>query len=173
MRGDETHLFYLSKRSDDPPRLPHNVLDHAVSTDLLHGERLPPALLPGAPGEPDATGIGGCTIVPAGKVYHMFYAGTVNEVIYHASSSDLITWHKDTPLRPLVVPDARWYTPHTVAPEEGRAWRDPFLLVTARLRAGAPTERGCYRRGREPGSELLGSTAPALRPLRLQRPRGK
>ena len=154
VRGSECHLFYLSKRNDDPPRLPHNQLDHAVSTDLLHWELLPPALLPGEPGTADATGIGGCTIVPDRGIYHMFYAGTVNEVIYHARSSDLVRWHKDSPLRPLVVPDPRWYTPHTVPPEEGRAWRDPFLfrdpagdrhwlLVTARLSEGAPTERGC------------------------------
>ena len=92
--------------------------------------------------------------MPDRGVYHMFYAGTVNEVIYHARSADLIRWHKDSPLKPLVVPDPRWYTPHTVCPEDGRAWRDPFLfrdpagdrhwlLVTARLREGAPTERGC------------------------------
>ena len=153
-RDGECHLFYLSKRNDDPPRLPHNQLDHAVSTDLLHWELLPPALLPGEPGTADATGIGGCTIVPDRGIYHMFYAGTVNEVIYHARSTDLTRWHKDSPLRPLVVPDPRWYTPHTVPPEEGRAWRDPFLfrdpagdrhwlLVTARLSEGAPTERGC------------------------------
>ena len=153
-RDGECHLFYLSKRNDDPPRLPHNQLDHAVSTDLLHWELLPPALLPGEPGTADATGIGGCTIVPDRGIYHMFYAGTVNEVIYHARSTDLTRWHKDSPLRPLVVPDPRWYTPHTAPPEEGRAWRDPFLfrdpagdrhwlLVTARLGEGAPTERGC------------------------------
>ena len=63
-RADECHLFYLTKRNDDPPRLPHNQLDHAVSTDLLHWQRLPPALLPGEPGTADATGIGGCTIAP-------------------------------------------------------------------------------------------------------------
>ena len=47
---DECHLFYLSKRNDDPPRLPRCELDHAVSTDLLHWELLPPALLPGQAG---------------------------------------------------------------------------------------------------------------------------
>ena len=153
-QGDECHLFYLSKRNDDPPRLPDNELDHAVSKDLLHWERLPPALLPGGPGKADETGIGGATIVPVDGVYHMFYAGTVNEVIYHASSDDLINWKKDDPLKPIIVPDPRWYTPHTVPPEEGRAWRDPFLIydekneqhmlmVTARLKEGPPRERGC------------------------------
>ena len=93
-RGDECHLFYLSQRNDDPPRLPHNELVHAVSSDLLHWERLPRALLPGGVREPDVTAIGGCTIVPVDGVYHMFYAGTVNEVIYHAGSNDLIWWQK-------------------------------------------------------------------------------
>ena len=35
-RDGACHLFYLTKRTDDPPRLPHNQLDHGVSTDLLH-----------------------------------------------------------------------------------------------------------------------------------------
>ena len=155
--GDECHLFYLSKRNDDPPRLPRCELDHAVSKDLLHWEVLPPSLLPGVPGEPDDDGIGGTTIVHSEGVYHMFYAGTNPQVIYHAQSSDLIKWEKDSPLKPIIIPDQRWYVPHD-APVENpymfTAWRDPFLLyddedeqhvmiTTARLNHGPMLERGC------------------------------
>ena len=31
--GREYHLFYLSKRNDDPPRLPRTAIAHAVSRD--------------------------------------------------------------------------------------------------------------------------------------------
>ena len=99
--GDECHIFYLSKRNDDPPRLPTCQLDHAVSKDLLHWQRLPTALFPGKPGEPDDDGIGGCSIVYRDGKYHMFYAGTNPQVTYHADSRDLIEWRKDNPLKPV------------------------------------------------------------------------
>ena len=116
--GDECHIFYLSKRNDDPPRLPTCQLDHAVSKDLLHWQRLPTALFPGKPGEPDDDGIGGCSIVYRDGKYHMFYAGTNPQVTYHADSLDLIEWRKDNPLKPVIVPDPRWYVAHDEAVED-------------------------------------------------------
>ena len=155
--GDECHIFYLSKRNDDPPRLPTCQLDHAVSKDLLHWQRLPTALFPGKPGEPDDDGIGGCSIVYRDGKYHMFYAGTNPQVTYHAESRDLIEWRKDNPLKPVIVPDPRWYVAHDEAVEDPyneRGWRDPFLFVddkqgryvmtvTARRNQGPWRERGC------------------------------
>ena len=155
--GDECHIFYLSKRNDDPPRLPTCQLDHAVSKDLLHWQRLPTALFPGKPGEPDDDGIGGCSIVYRDGKYHMFYAGTNPQVTYHADSRDLIEWRKDNPLKPVIVPDPRWYVAHDAAVEDPyneRGWRDPFLFiddkqgryvmtVTARRNQGPWRERGC------------------------------
>ena len=155
--GDECHIFYLSKRNDDPPRLPTCQLDHAVSKDLLHWQRLPTALFPGKPGEPDDDGIGGCSIVYRDGKYHMFYAGTNPQVTYHADSRDLIEWRKDNPLKPVIVPDPRWYVAHDEAVEDPyneRGWRDPFLFVddkqgryvmtvTARRNQGPWRERGC------------------------------
>ena len=87
----------------------------------------------------------------------MFYAGTNPQVIYHARSDDLITWEKDFPLQPVVVPDPRWYIPHDAPVEDPyllTAWRDPFLfyddkhaqyvmVTTARLNHGPLWERGC------------------------------
>ena len=156
-KDDECHIFYLSKRNNDPPRLPTCQLDHAVSKDLLHWVRSPTALLPGKPGEPDEDGIGGCSIVYRNGKYHMFYAGTNPQVIYHAESRDLIRWQKDNPLKPIIVPDPRWYMPHDAAvqdPYNELGWRDPFLFfeeknkryvmtVTARLHQGPWRERGC------------------------------
>ena len=156
-QGNECHLFYLSKRIDDPPRLPRCQLDHAVSTDLLHWESLPPALLPGDPGELDDDGIGGSAIVHFEGKYRMFYAGTNPQVIYHACSDDLIRWKKDSPLKAIIVPDPRWYVSHDASVEDPylhTAWRDPFLfydderaqhvmITTARLNHGPLLERGC------------------------------
>ena len=87
----------------------------------------------------------------------MFYAGTNPQVIYHAESRDLIQWQKDNPLKPIIVPDPRWYMPHDASvqdPYNELGWRDPFLLfeeknkryvmtVTARLHQGPWRERGC------------------------------
>ena len=61
----------------------------------------------------------------------MFYAGTNPQVTYHAESRDLIEWQKDNPLRPVIVPDPRWYMPHDAAVEDPYnelGWRDPFLF---------------------------------------------
>ena len=165
--GDECHVFYLSKRNDDPPRLPRCELHHAVTRDLLHWRPLPPALLPGRAGEPDDDGIGGCTVTRAGgagggadAVYHLFYAGTNPQVIYHAESRDLVAWRKDDPLLPVIVPDPRWYMAHDAPvanPYLELGWRDPFLIydrergchtmiTTARLNHGPLLERGCVSR---------------------------
>ena len=153
----QCHLFYLSKRNDDPPRLSTCQLDHAVSADLLHWTQLPTALVPGGPGEPDEDGIGGSTIVYLDGIYHMFYAGTNPQVTYHAESKDLVNWKKDDPLNPVIVPDPRWYIPHDASvqdPYNEIGWRDPFIYhdnenrryvmtVSARLNEGPWTERGC------------------------------
>ena len=52
----------------------------------------------------------------------MFYAGTNPQVTYHAESRDLIEWRKDNPLKPVIVPDPRWYVAHD-APVAGSVQR--------------------------------------------------
>jgi beta-fructofuranosidase len=87
----------------------------------------------------------------------MFYAGTNPQVTYHAQSQDLISWQKDKPLKPVIVPDSRWYISHDADvkdPYNELGWRDPYLLydeknqryvmtITARLNQGPWHERGC------------------------------
>ena len=104
---------------------------HAVSTDLLHWQHLPPALTPGTTG-PDRNGCwSGCTVIADG-VPTILYSGLVRKSLaledrvwclsqcLATGSDDLVHWRKH-PGNPIL----------TDPPEEYRgrlnAWHDPHV----------------------------------------------
>ena len=96
---------------------------HIKSTDLLHWEELPVALVPG-PEEVDAEGgcWTGCCIRAYDK-FHIFYTGAgvgTRQTTCHAVSDDLITWKKD-PDNPVIKSGP----PYNYS--EDSAWRDPAV----------------------------------------------
>ena len=104
---------------------------HAVSTDLLHWQHLPPALTPGTTG-PDRNGCwSGCTVIADG-VPTILYSGLVRKSLaledrvwclsqcLATGSDDLVHWRKH-PGNPILADP----------PEEFRgrlnAWHDPHV----------------------------------------------
>jgi len=95
---------------------------HVKSRDLLHWEELPVALTPD-PVPHEAMGCWTGCCVRANGQFHIFYtAASTDErqVTCHATSDDLITWHKD-PANPILAASA----PYNSAPRN--AWRDPCV----------------------------------------------
>ncbi|MFH1007252.1 MAG: hypothetical protein V1800_07100 [Candidatus Latescibacterota bacterium] len=144
------HVFYLTKRNDDPPRLPGTSIGHATSPDLIHWQDQPLALTPGTPGSNDENGFGAVSVIRGPDRYYMFYNPMESSpVIQRAWSLDLIHWAKE-PERAFLKPE-KWYRDGP-----GCAWRDPYvfldpiggeyvMLVTAATRddKGTPAFNGC------------------------------
>ena len=145
------HLFHLSSPAGTiayPERV-RTAWRHVRSNDLLTWQELPPALLPGGPGEPDGDGVWTGSLIEAGGVFHLFYTGhklgsDSPQTICHATSTDLVHFQKD-PANPVLCPTSQFETVD---------WRDPFLLwneedkaywmlIACRLRFGPIWRRGC------------------------------
>lgn len=164
------HLFFLhaSRSLHDPDRRHLRAgVGHAVSTDLVHWERVADALVHGEPGEFDATATWtGSVIKGPGDRWFMFYTGTTRtpggplvQQVGLATSSDLHHWVKHD-RNPLVEADSRWYeTLGGPAPWQDEHWRDPFvmadpdgngwhLLITARANTGPLDDRGVVGQAR-------------------------
>jgi len=123
---------------------------HVVTKDFVNFVDLGEAIPHGSEVEQDLNVFTGC-VLQAGGRFHIFYTGhnTVdnglpNQVIMHATSTDLLSWEKDTGF--LLQADPNRY--------EMDDWRDPFVfwnekegeywvLIAARTRRGPKSRRGC------------------------------
>ena len=172
--GEDHHLFFLQA----PRSLPHHDLrhrhasvGHAVSTDYEHWRLLPDALTPAAgPAWDDLAIWTGSTVRGDSGSWHLFYTalsrsdgGTVQR-IGRADSDDLLRWRRHGS-QPLVRADPRWYETLDLGSWREEAWRDPWvfrdpsgdgwhMLITARVRHGAPDSRGVIGHARS--ADLLG-----------------
>lgn len=141
------HLFYVWDQGHlILPRVCHS-WGHFISRDLVHWEEAPMAIDP----EMEAS-CGTGTVWHHDGIFHLYYLGryfTTNGVMYetmcHATSTDLITWTKDS-ANPFSQPDLSIYSV--------KDWRDGFpfwneeagefwMLVTASLKDGPEGRRGC------------------------------
>lgn len=142
----EYHLFYVWDQGHlILPRVCHS-WGHFVSRDLVHWEEYPMAIEPGV-----EASCGTGSIMEKDGVFHMYYLGryfttygVMHETLCHATSTDLVTWHKD-PANPISRPDLTRYSI--------KDWRDGFpfwneeaqeywMLVTASLKDGPEPYRG-------------------------------
>ena len=119
----EYHVFYLHGGVGKVP------WEHIVSTDLVHWQELPTALVSdGAPDSPDGCQMFTGSVIEKDGVFHIFYTGhnpamlLAREFVMHATSSDLIKWTKHP--EDMVAPDGVQYAtkPHI------RDWRDPYVF---------------------------------------------
>ena len=160
--GDRFHLFFLKASRalhQESRRHRRAAVGHAVSADLRDWTLLPDALVHAD--EPafdsQATWTGSTILGPDG-VWRMFYTGidrsedSAVQRIGVATSTDLITWHKDGP-DARVEADPRFYETAATRTWDGVAWRDPWvfadpdgdgwhMLITARADSGPVDERG-------------------------------
>jgi beta-fructofuranosidase len=159
--GQEYHLFFLraSRALHDPDRRHRRAsVGHAVSADLTNWTLLADALVPGdTPAFDDLATWTGSVIEGPDGTWHMFYTGCSRaedglvQRIGVATSTDLITWHKQ-PQSPILTADPRWYEQLGDSDWRDEAWRDPWvfadpdgdgwhMVITARARTG-PTDDG-------------------------------
>ncbi|CAN7451915.1 glycoside hydrolase family 68 protein [Microbacterium sp. LjRoot45] len=155
--GDRYHLFYLhapTSLGDERLRHRNARIGHAVSRDLREWVDLGTVLVPGGPGEFDATAVWtGCVVQGGDGVWRMFYTGShflgeesiANiESVGVATSRDLHTWEPSR--HPVATADPRWYETLADGTWREEAWRDPWvfpdpdgdgwhMLVTARARS--------------------------------------
>lgn len=160
--GDRFHMFFLKASralQQESRRHRRAAIGHAVSLDLRGWTLLPDALVhsdePAFDSEATWTG---STIAGPDGVWRMFYTGIDRredgavQRIGRASSTDLITWHKDG-ADTVVDADPRWYETAATRTWDGVAWRDPWvfadpggdgwhMLITARSNTGPVDERG-------------------------------
>ena len=167
--GEQHHAFYLraSRGLGDPDRRHrHPYVGHAVSPDLVAWSVLPDALAVSEPSAfDDATTWTGSVVRDPAAGWRMFYTGSSHgdrglvQRIGSATSTDLMTWVKDTGVAPLGA-DGRWYEKLDTDAWHDEAWRDPFvsrredgswqMLLTARVPDGDPSERGVIGRCTSP-----------------------
>jgi beta-fructofuranosidase len=145
------HLFCLTPPLNSlyyPERL-RTTWRHLSSPDLVHWQRLPDALAPGAESDPDGGGIWTGSVLRTDDGYHIFYTGHAagaehKQSVCHATSADCVIWNKD-PSNPVSVPELDKFS--------GQDWRDPFvfwhaaeecywMLLSARSAAGSAPVRG-------------------------------
>jgi beta-fructofuranosidase len=145
------HLYYLEAPAGrlDQPERGRTPWRHVVSDDLVHWEDLGIALPLGPREDADPDGIWTGSVIAKDGVIHIFYTGgnrprETPQTICHATSRDGVSFTKDA-RNPLFGPDTDWF--------EARDWRDPhvfwnearqqyWMLLSGRLRAGAPGRRG-------------------------------
>jgi beta-fructofuranosidase len=117
----EYHIFYLRALDKVP-------WEHIVSTDLIHWNELPTALVSdGEPDSPDGLHMFTGSVIEKDGTFHGFYTGhnpanpAGSEFIMHATSSDLIHWTK----RPedILAPDGVIYSN-----QRNRDFRDPYVF---------------------------------------------
>src|SRR5688500_3093128 len=113
------HVFFLyaSRALHDPVRRHRRAgIGHAVSTDLIHWERVADAVVRDGPPSFDQTATcTGSVVQGDDRRWYMFYTGMVLtdegqllQQIGLATSDDLYFWVKH-PRNPLVRADPRWY----------------------------------------------------------------
>ncbi len=157
--GTEYHCFFLqAPRALGDPELRHAnaTTGHAVSTDLVHWEVLPDALLPGPAGAWDDRATWTGSIVRKDDTWYCFYTGSRHaekgliQRIGLATSPDLIRWERHGN-EALIEADPRWYETLDLAKWHDQAWRDPWVfadpggdgwhaLITARAAEGGPSD---------------------------------
>lgn len=158
------HAFFLyASRALRDPELRHRraSIGHAVSTDLVHWERVADALVRGDLGDFDQTATWTGSVVRGDDArWYLFYTGATftdeGQIIQRiglATSEDLYTWHRYD-RKPLVSADSRWY--ETMNDDPGQReehWRDPWvfkdpdghgwhMLITAQANTGPEGDRG-------------------------------
>ncbi len=154
----DIHLFYLANK----PGGAWGYAGHAVSTDWLHWTDLPEIRLRGDDGAWDGgpCGTGMVFRYDDGR-YYMTYTGALstNEASGLLVSSDLITWEKLTPDRPLWPRMAELpYERGSQRVAQSPAWRDAFVtrnpageweaVCSARVDKGPAACRACLARCR-------------------------
>ncbi len=133
---DEVHAFYLQCKRPGSTRTDREAdsLGHAVSTNLLDWQELPPVLPPDEPGCPgDMQSWTGSTIERDGT-YYMYYTirssadSAKHQSIGLAMSTDLMNWTKYEG-NPVIEPDGRWYnTRENPAPNDLVDCRDLMVV---------------------------------------------
>ncbi len=151
--GGKYHLFYLHNQEQRDAAGEGIPWAHLITEDGIHFDNHGVAIHAGKKDEQDMFVFTGSVIEKSG-VFHAFYTahnhffrqeGKPQQMIYHAASTDLMTWQKDEH-NPILVADSTRYEVHD--------WRDPYvfwndevgeywMLLTARFSVGPVDRRGC------------------------------
>lgn len=135
------HLFILSAPSDDSSWL------HWHTRDFVSWSELPVAVAVDVDEGAAWTG----SVIERDGVFHLFYTGSLAgsetpQVVCRATSTDLVTFVRDTEHHPVLRPDLAAYEPGD--------WRDPYvffnlveglywMVIAARRNVGPHWRRGC------------------------------
>ncbi|SDP47413.1 beta-fructofuranosidase [Nakamurella panacisegetis] len=161
--GESYHLFFLyaSRALGDPDARHHRAsVGHAISTDLVHWERVRDALVRSdAPAFDDLATWTGSVVKHPDGTWFLFYTGATLDAdgrnvqrIGYATSRDLTRWEKSAD-NPVLEADSRWYEQVGDDQWPDEAFRDPFvfrdpdgagwhMLITARANNGPADDRG-------------------------------
>ena len=143
------HLFFLSAPSDDSSWL------HWRTDDFKTWEQLPVAVAADTDG---AAWTG--SVIERDGLFHLFYTGALAgsdtpQTVCRATSTDLVTFTRDTTGNPILVPEGDF---------ELGDWRDPFvfhnpeedefwMVIAARRNTGPYWRRGCLALATSPDLE--------------------